>query len=115
MDILDIFLDILLKPPQPLMGLFFFNYRFDLTNFDPPCQNFMGAICHITPVLNDILDLYRFDLMYLTPPTKISQGAFCHITPVLNDILDLCRYDLMYLTPPLKFHRCILSCYTCVK
>ena len=24
MDILDIFLDILLKPPQPLMGLFFF-------------------------------------------------------------------------------------------
>ena len=23
MDILDIFLDILLKPPQPLMGLFF--------------------------------------------------------------------------------------------
>ena len=25
MDILDIFLDILLKPPQPLMGLFFVN------------------------------------------------------------------------------------------
>ena len=24
MDILDIFLDILLKPPQPLMGLFFY-------------------------------------------------------------------------------------------
>ena len=24
MDILDILLDILLKPPQPLMGLFFF-------------------------------------------------------------------------------------------
>ena len=23
MDIMDIFLDILLKPPQPLMGLFF--------------------------------------------------------------------------------------------
>ena len=28
----------------------------------------MGAICHITPVLNDILDLCRFDLTYLTPP-----------------------------------------------
>ena len=41
----------------------------------------MGAICHITPVLNDILDLCRFDLMYLTPPTKISQDAFRHITP----------------------------------
>ena len=27
MDILDIFLDILLKPPQPLMGLFFLVYR----------------------------------------------------------------------------------------
>ena len=26
MDILDIFLDILLKPPQPLMGLFFFRF-----------------------------------------------------------------------------------------
>ena len=25
MDILDILLDILLKPPQPLMGLFFFS------------------------------------------------------------------------------------------
>ena len=25
MDILDILLDILLKPPQPLMGLFFMN------------------------------------------------------------------------------------------
>ena len=32
----------------------------------------MGAICHVTPVLNDILDLCRFDLTYLTPPpTKI--------------------------------------------
>ena len=29
MDILDIFLDILLKPPQPLMGLFFL-YDLDL-------------------------------------------------------------------------------------
>ena len=27
MDILDIFLDILLKPPQPLMGLFFKDWR----------------------------------------------------------------------------------------
>ena len=26
MDILDIFLDILLKPPQPLMGLFFTDF-----------------------------------------------------------------------------------------
>ena len=61
----------------------------------------MGAICHITPVLNDILDLCRFDLTYLTPPASRQNftGTFCHITPVLNDILDLCRYDLMYLTP----------------
>ena len=28
---------------------------------DPPCQNFTDAFHHITPVLNDILDLYRFD------------------------------------------------------
>ena len=27
MDILDFFLDILLKPPQPLMGLFFFPHK----------------------------------------------------------------------------------------
>ena len=44
----------------------------------------MGAICHITPVLNNILDLCRFDLMYLIchppPPNKISQDAFRHIT-----------------------------------
>ena len=26
MDILDIFFDILLKPPQPLMGLFLFSF-----------------------------------------------------------------------------------------
>ena len=30
MDILDIFLDILLKPPQPLMGLFFLLTSFRL-------------------------------------------------------------------------------------
>ena len=36
----------------------------------------MGAICHVTPVLNDILDLCGFDLMYLTPPAKISQLHF---------------------------------------
>ena len=51
----------------PLLKAFFFDYRFDLINFDPSCQNLMGAICHITPVLNDILDLCRFDLTYLTP------------------------------------------------
>ena len=28
MDILDILLDILLKPPQPLMGLFFLNSKY---------------------------------------------------------------------------------------
>ena len=88
----------------PLLKAIFFDYRFDLTNFDPhpPCQNFMGVICHITPVLNDILDLCRFDSTYLTPPRQNFTGAFCHVTPVLNDILDLCRYDLMYLTPPTK-------------
>ena len=35
MDILDILLDILLKPPQPLMGLFFLGQKlmniFDIT------------------------------------------------------------------------------------
>ena len=98
----------------PLLKAIFFNYRFDLTNFDTPCQNFMGAICHVTPVLNDILDLCRYDLTYLTPCQNFT-GAFCHVTPVLNDILDLCRYNLTYLTPPLKFHRCNLLCYTCVK
>ena len=62
----------------------------------------MGAICHVTPVLNDISDLCRSDLTYLTPPDQNFTGTFCHITPVLNDILDLCRYDLTYLTPPAK-------------
>ena len=99
----------------PLLKAIFLDYRFDLTNSDPPHQNFMDAICHVTPVLNDILDLCRFDLMYLTPAHQNFTGAFCHVTPVLNDILDLCRYDLTYLTPPLKFHRCNLLRYTCVK
>ena len=84
-------------------------------HFWPPCQNFMGAFCHITPVLNDILDLCRFDLTYLTPPHQNFTGAFHHITSVLNDILDLCRFDLMHLTPLPKFHRCNLLHYTCVK
>ena len=76
MDILDILLDILLKPPQPFIGLFFL-ITTDLTwPTLTPHQNFTGAICHITPVLNDILDLCRFDLMYLTHPGKISQVHF---------------------------------------
>ena len=67
----------------PLLKASFFDYRFDLTNFKPPRQNFMGTICHVTPVLNDILDLCRFDLTYLTPPpAKILQDAFFrHIMP----------------------------------
>ena len=51
----------------PLLKAIFFDYRFDLTNLGHPRQNFMGTICHITPVLNDILDLCRYDLTYLTP------------------------------------------------
>ena len=70
--------------------------------FDPH-QNFTGAICHVIPVLNDILGLCRFDLTYLTPPHQNFMDAFCHVTPVLNDILDLCRFDLMYLTPHQNF------------
>ena len=35
----------------------------------------MGAICHVTPVLNDILDLCRFDLTYLTPPQLKFHGC----------------------------------------
>ena len=39
MDILDILLDILLKPPQPLMGLFFYlflnvNFHFEVIDWD---------------------------------------------------------------------------------
>ena len=71
----------------------------------------MGTICHVTPVLNDILDLCRFDLMYLTPHQNFI-GAFCHITPVLNYILDLCRFDLMKLIPRQNFTGCISSRYT---
>ena len=49
----------------------------------------------------------------LWPARQNFMGAICHVTPVLN--VDLCRFDLMYLTPLPKFHRCILSCYACVK
>ena len=45
MDILDIFLDILLKPPQPLMGLFFSNScSLRRKNFGAPKVE-VGAIC----------------------------------------------------------------------
>ena len=45
----------------PLLKAIFFDYRFDLTK-KTPCQNFSDAFHHITPVLNDILDLCRFDM-----------------------------------------------------
>ena len=82
----------------------------------PPGQNFMGANCNATPpLLKAIFFDYRFDLTNFDPPCQNFMGVICHVTPVLNDILDLCRFDLTYLTPLPKFHRCILSCYTCVK
>ena len=55
----------------------------------------MNAFHHVTPVLNDILDLCRFDLTVVDPPCQNFMNAFHHVTPVLNDILDLCRFDLM--------------------
>ena len=76
----------------------------------------MGANCNATPpLLKAIFFRLQIWLDQLWPPRQNFMGAICHITPVLNDILDLCQFDLMYLTPPPpKFHRCILSCYTCV-
>ena len=47
----------------------------------------MGAFCHITPVLNDILDLCRFDLTYLTHPCQNFMGAFHHVT--LNNTINI--------------------------
>ena len=102
-------------PPPPHYKGIFRSMQIWLDVFDPPHQNFTGAICYITPVLNDILDLCRFDLTYLTPRRQNFTGAICYVTPVLNDILDLCRFDLTYLTPPPKFHRFNLLRYTCVK
>ena len=60
----------------------------------------MGASCHVTPVLNDILDLCRL-IWCIWPPAKISWVQFVMLH-LWNDILDLCRLDLMYLTPPPK-------------
>ena len=47
----------------------------------------MGAICHITPVLNDILDLCRFDLTYLPPPHQNFTGCILsHYTTAVQPI-----------------------------
>ena len=47
----------------------------------------MGAICHVTPVLNDILDLCRFDLTYLTPPHQNFTGCISsHYTTTVQPI-----------------------------
>ena len=92
----------------------FFNYRFDLTKKTPPHQNFMGAVCHITPVLNDILDLCRFDLTYLTPPPKFHRCILSHYTCVKWYFRSM-QIWLDIFDPPLKFHRCNLLCDTCVK
>ena len=47
----------------------------------------MGAICHITPVLNDILDLCRFDFTYLTPPHQNFTGCILsHYTTAIQPI-----------------------------
>ena len=46
----------------------------------------MGAICHITPVLNDILDLCRFDLTYLTPHQNFTGCISSHYTTAVQPI-----------------------------
>ena len=66
----------------PLLKAIFFDYRFDLTKNPPPSQNFIDQICHVTPVLNDILDLSRYDLTYLTPPLKFHGCNLSHYTCV---------------------------------
>ena len=44
MDILDILLDILLKPPQPLMGLFFWAFVVLLSGWHNQKNNNMNLI-----------------------------------------------------------------------
>ena len=51
MDILDIFLDILLKPPQPLIGLFFLDIL-----LKPP-QPLIGLFLKICCLKNYLLDV----------------------------------------------------------
>ena len=48
----------------------------------PPNQNFTGAFCHVTPVLNDILDLCRYHLTYLNPPPKFHRCILSRYTCV---------------------------------
>ena len=118
---MQIWLDVFDPPPKfhrcilshyTYVKWYFRSMQIWLDVFDPPHQNFTGAFCHVTPVLNDISDLCRYYLTYMTPPpTKISQVQFVTLH-LLNDILDLCRFDLTYLTPLPKFYGCISSCYT---
>ena len=59
---------------------------------------------------------YRFDLTKNTPPSQNFMGANCNAThPLLRQFFFDYRFDLTKNTPPPKFHRCNLSCYTCVK
>ena len=82
----------------------------------PPRQKFTGAFCHVTPVLNDILDLCRFDLMYLTPPPKFHRCILSRYTCVKWYFRSMQIWlDVFDPPPPLKFHRCNLLHYTCVK
>ena len=70
----------------PLLKAIFFDYRFDLTKKTPPGQDFMGANCNVTPLLQIFLitytsttnffNYYRFDLTNFDPPAKISRVQF---------------------------------------
>ena len=63
----------------PLLKAIFFRLQIWLDQKDPR-QNFMDAFHHVTPVLNDILDLCKFDLMLLTPsPAKILRMHFVRL------------------------------------
>ena len=54
----------------PLLKAIFFDYRFDLTNFDPPPKFHRCNLSLYICVKWYFLDLCRFDLMYLTPLPK---------------------------------------------
>ena len=72
----------------------------------------MGAICHITPVLNDILDLCRFDLMYLTPPLKFHGCNLSRYTCVKWYFRSMQIWLDVFDPPQQNFTGCISSHYT---
>ena len=98
----------------PLLKIFLITTDLTWPTLTPPHLNFMDAICHVTPVLNYILDLCRFDLMYLSPPAKFHRCNLLHYTCVKWYFRSM-QIWLDIFDPPAKIHRCNLLCYTCVK